>query len=625
MICKKKRNMKNYFLTTIIVLVSSSGNAQIESFRNGKIMYEEYRYQEAEPVLKRVSEQGVSEAYYYLGKIYEDEFYMYNNRSKAAEYYKTGANSGNAECMAEYAKILLEKKTRQDSISAKEFLIKACHSKNGCAYVTLGDVASSKDESLKNYLLALDWGEQPFYEIASIYWSIKDYLKAKEYAEKAVYFCIDYHNALSILGESYYWLGDYTNAIKYLSQFYRLSGNCSHKRSALNYLGYIYRFGGHGIIPNEDKAHKFFEYAAFLGDRNSAMQMFYSLDEDTKYLSVMQYYINAMESIKDEQKKQKVDGIILSLWNKKTTTILSANENHAIGCCYVDGIGEFKKDTLYAIKYFEKAIELGSKESLLYLGKILLERGDRETGIQYLKRSAINGNLEALHVLNQLSSNYVKEYIGSFNLIDCFDDKYVTSLERKDEKDAYLLAAYKYQEAFQNGMLFVGKNTQWRYYEKTDYIYERSHTYNFCYKSAKEKAAECFYRAKEYSNAFELLKDTSELKTGLGYAYLGLCYYHGNGVNQDLRTGMKLLQRAAELGSEIAMVAIGNDFRKKEDYNSAVHWYRLGAHYGSREGMKNLALCYERGMGVSRNTKLAKAWMKKAAYLGDADANTVIK
>ena len=40
--------------------------------------------------------------------------------------------------------------------------------------------------------------------------------------------------------------------------------------------------------------------------------------------------------------------------------------------------------------------------------------------------------------------------------------------------------------------------------------------------------------------------------------------------------------------------------------------------------MKNLALCYERGLGVSRNAKLAKAWMEKAAYLGDSDASTVI-
>lgn len=95
-------------------------------------------------------------------------------------------------------------------------------------------------------------------------------------------------------------------------------------------------------------------------------------------------------------------------------------------------------------------------------------------------------------------------------------------------------------------------------------------------------------------------------------------------MNQDSNAGIELLKKAADMDNEIAMVAIGNYYRKKEDYNSAVHWYRLGAHFGSREGMKNLALCYERALGVPRNNKLAKAWMEKAAYLGDSDANTVI-
>ena len=623
----KKKGMKQYLVTTaLFAFTSSTIDAQIESFKQGKIMYEEYRYQEAEPILKNVSEQGISEAYLYLGKIYEDDFYMYSNSSKAANYYKIGATKGNAGCMVEYANVLLEKKTKQDSISAKDLLFKASSLKNGRAYVILGDIASSREEGLRNYLLAIGLGEQPFYEIAPKYFwgSTKDYSKAKKYAEKAVYFNQDYHNALCMLGKACYWIHDYTNAIKYLSQFYRLSGNCSHKRDALNYLGYIYGYGGYGIAINKENARTFFEYAAFLGDNDAAMQLFSMTDEDANYMPIMQYYTIAIPSIKNNQKKQKIDAVVQSLWGKKSFSNLNANENHAIGCCYVGGIGQFQKDTLSAIRYFEKAINLGSDVSLTTIGKILLERGDKESGIKYLKESANKGNIGALHELNQLSGNYVKEYIGNSNLLDSFDDTYVASLEKKDSKEAYLLAAYKYQEAFQKGMLLVGKKTQWRYFEKTDYIYQRSQTYSFSYKNTKEKAAECFYRAKEYGKAFELLRDTSELKTGLGYAYLGLCYYYGNGVNQDSNAGIELLKKAADMGNEIAMVAIGNDFRKKEDYSSAVHWYRLGSHFGSREGMKNLALCYERGLGVSRNAKLAKAWMEKAAYLGDSDASTVI-
>ena len=83
----KKKGMKQYLVTTaLFAFTSSTIDAQIESFKQGKIMYEEYRYQEAEPILKNVSEQGISEAYLYLGKIYEDDFYMYSNSSKAANF-----------------------------------------------------------------------------------------------------------------------------------------------------------------------------------------------------------------------------------------------------------------------------------------------------------------------------------------------------------------------------------------------------------------------------------------------------------------------------------------------------------------------------------------------------------
>ena len=78
-------------------------------------------------------------------------------------------------------------------------------------------------------------------------------------------------------------------------------------------------------------------------------------------------------------------------------------------------------------------------------------------------------------------------------------------------------------------------------------------------------------------------------------------------------------------GGEIAMTAIGNHYRQSGDFRNAVRWYKRASYWGSKEGMRNLALCYDRGLGVDKNEKLALLWMKQAAKHGDKDAKTVIR
>ena len=69
---------------------------------------------------------------------------------------------------------------------------------------------------------------------------------------------------------------------------------------------------------------------------------------------------------------------------------------------------------------------------------------------------------------------------------------------------------------------------------------------------------------------------------------LALCHANGLGVEQDAVKAVELFASAAEKGFPPSMI--------------------------------ELSLCFERGIGVGKDQKIAVGWAKKAAALGDARA-----
>lgn len=56
----------------------------------------------------------------------------------------------------------------------------------------------------------------------------------------------------------------------------------------------------------------------------------------------------------------------------------------------------------------------------------------------------------------------------------------------------------------------------------------------------------------------------------------------------------------------------------------AVGWFQKAAQAGHAKAQYNLALAYERGLGVLRNRKAAIEWLRKAAIQGDVDAQHML-
>ena len=69
------------------------------------------------------------------------------------------------------------------------------------------------------------------------------------------------------------------------------------------------------------------------------------------------------------------------------------------------------------------------------------------------------------------------------------------------------------------------------------------------------------------------------------------------------------------------MVRIADTFRTGDgplqDYNLAIHWYRLAAERGHVGGQYNLARMYDHGLGVRRDDAEAVRWYRRAAEQGE--------
>lgn len=89
------------------------------------------------------------------------------------------------------------------------------------------------------------------------------------------------------------------------------------------------------------------------------------------------------------------------------------------------------------------------------------------------------------------------------------------------------------------------------------------------------------------------LVENAEKGDPIAQCDLGLCYHHGEGVEQD----------CAE----------------------AARWFRKSAEQGYVDGQYNLGLCYYYGEGVDRDYDEAERWFQKAADQGHEQAIEVLK
>ena len=103
---------------------------------------------------------------------------------------------------------------------------------------------------------------------------------------------------------------------------------------------------------------------------------------------------------------------------------------------------------------------------------------------------------------------------------------------------------------------------------------------------------------------------------------LASLYERGEGVRRDEKHALELYRKAAAAGHIKAMHNLGVLLTARgtaEDYREAAEWFTRAA-TDLPESQYNLALLYERGLGIEQNLSKAYYWYQLAARAGDKEA-----
>jgi uncharacterized protein len=108
-------------------------------------------------------------------------------------------------------------------------------------------------------------------------------------------------------------------------------------------------------------------------------------------------------------------------------------------------------------------------------------------------------------------------------------------------------------------------------------------------------------------------------------------YFEGTtpGITKNIKEGMRLQMKAAELGCPIAQCNLGSEFERGEfyqkDMNKAVYWYQKSAEQDYDRALYQLGQLYMFGVGVPNDLKVAKTYFEKAAELKNEQAQLALK
>ena len=104
---------------------------------------------------------------------------------------------------------------------------------------------------------------------------------------------------------------------------------------------------------------------------------------------------------------------------------------------------------------------------------------------------------------------------------------------------------------------------------------------------------------------------------------LGVCYYNGDGVEQDYEKAVYWFTKAAEEGLVEAQNNLGLLYYGEggwQDYEKAVYWLTKAAEQGHASAQNNLGFHYRNGYGVKKDEVKAVEWYTKAAKQDRASA-----
>ena len=134
---------------------------------------------------------------------------------------------------------------------------------------------------------------------------------------------------------------------------------------------------------------------------------------------------------------------------------------------------------------------------------------------------------------------------------------------------------------------------------------------------------------KDTKKAVKCLKKAAEQGHRDAQFNLGLCYFNGLGVDENLKEAARWWRKSAEQGHADSQYLLGIYYlygvEADKDPKRAVEWLKKAAEQEHREAQYNLGICCAKGKGLSKDLDEAAYWFSKAAAQGHANAQEALK
>jgi TPR repeat protein len=106
---------------------------------------------------------------------------------------------------------------------------------------------------------------------------------------------------------------------------------------------------------------------------------------------------------------------------------------------------------------------------------------------------------------------------------------------------------------------------------------------------------------------------------------LGLYYSKGlEGVPQDFEKAQSYFEQATTQGLPEAFNSLAALFEAQGKYEEALYWYKRGASNGDPVSLRQLAMMYDGGVGVSASHEIAFKLFEKSSLLNDSQSELMI-
>ena len=137
--------------------------------------------------------------------------------------------------------------------------------------------------------------------------------------------------------------------------------------------------------------------------------------------------------------------------------------------------------------------------------------------------------------------------------------------------------------------------------------------------------AEGKYLEQDYEKALHWYGLAAEQGEFRAQNNLGCLYMDGAGVEKDLEKALYWLEKSAGQDTAYAMLNLGELYQKeKGDYSAAMEWYKKAEKKEPKLAWYSMALLYRDGLGVKKDIKKARSYLKKSSKLGYKEADKVL-